>query len=100
MAEPLKHRIDAPLVRLCARHLARVHPAFPAAAFVHRATQGLDGLELKARVGHVAEALAATLPRDFAAAAAVLEASLAPARDDTDLGALVPGPAGLAGWVV
>lgn len=100
MAEPLKHRIDAPLVRLCARHLVRVHPAFPASAFVRRATLGLDGLELKARVQQVAAALAATLPADFGAAVDVLERSLAPARDDTDLGALVPGPAGLAGWIV
>jgi 3-methyladenine DNA glycosylase AlkC len=100
MAEPFKNWIDAKLVRVAAQHLRRVHADFPAARFVEMATNGLDALELKQRVAHVAAALAATLPGEFPAAAAVLERSLAPPRDDTDLAKLAPTDAGLAGWIV
>ncbi|MBL9075986.1 MAG: DNA alkylation repair protein [Planctomycetes bacterium] len=98
--EPFKNRFDAELVRTVARHLHRVWPRFPRAEFERCALDGLAALELKARVDHVATALAAVLPDRFADAAGVLERSLAPARDDTDLGALQPGPDGLAGWAV
>ena len=100
MAQPFKERISGELIRSAAAHLWRVWPEFPRRRFTARATDGLDQLELKARVAHVADALAACLPRDFDAAAAVLEASLAEARDDDDLKALVTGGDGLAGWVV
>ena len=100
MAEPFKNLIHAGLVAVAARHLGRVRADFPVAEFVRLACTGLEALELKQRVRHVANAFAATLPAGFADACAVLEASLAPARDDTDLKALVPGDAGLAGWIV
>lgn len=100
MAESFKERISAALIQSAAAHLRRVWPEFPRRRFVARATDGLDQLELKARVAHVADALAACLPEDFDAAAAVLEASLAAARVDDDLKALVTGDDGLAGWVV
>jgi 3-methyladenine DNA glycosylase AlkC len=100
MAEPFKERIDAALVRVLGRHLQRVAPEFPRRRFAARAVAGLAPLELKARVAHVADALAACLPADFAAAAEVLELSLAAARDDDDLKALVTGDDGLAGWAV
>jgi 3-methyladenine DNA glycosylase AlkC len=100
MAEPFKNWIDAALVDTAAAHLARAWRGFPRQRFVQLATTGLTARELKGRVQHVAAALAATLPVDFAAAADVIEASLAPARDDTELKALQPGPAGLAGWIV
>src|SRR5690606_10039923 len=57
-------------------------------------------LELKARVAHVSAALDAVLPTDFEQACAVIEGSLQPARDDTDLSALRTDDRGLAGWVV
>lgn len=100
MAEPFKNRIDANLLRMAARHLRRAWRKFPDRRFLALATDGLQELELKARVRHVAGALAAVLPEDFDAAATVLEQSLAPARVDDDLGALVPGDDGLAGWIV
>jgi 3-methyladenine DNA glycosylase AlkC len=100
MAAPFKDRIDAAMVRLLAARLGAKDAAFDAAAFAGRATAGLGPLALKQRVGHVAAALAATLPDDFAAACGLLEATLAPARVDDDLAALAPGPDGLAGWVV
>ena len=100
MAEPFKNLVDARLVRTAADHLVRAWPDFPTRRFVRQATTGLDELELKARVLHVREALAAALPDRFSAAADVLVRSLAPSRTDTDLSALQPGPDGLAGWIV
>jgi 3-methyladenine DNA glycosylase AlkC len=100
MAEPFKHRIDAALVATAARHLRRAWRAFPAERFRRLATDGLGDLELKTRARHVAQALAATLPDDFARACDVLEASLAPARLDDALDVLVTTDAGLAGWIV
>lgn len=100
MAEPFKHRIDAALVRTAARRLRRAWARFPRERFVALATDGLDALELKARVLHVAAALQVTLPADFAVAADVIEATLAPPRDDTSTGWMQPGDDGLAGWIV
>ncbi len=100
MAEPFKNLISAELVRTAARHLRRVSPGFPQQRFVHLASRGLEALELKQRVLHVTKALVATLPQDFAAAADVLEQSLAPASDDVDWSRNDPGDGGLAGWVI
>jgi hypothetical protein len=50
MAEPFKYLIAPDLVRTAAKHLGRVWPAFPRRRFVQLATDGLDALELKARV--------------------------------------------------
>lgn len=100
MAEPFKNLIGPAVVHDAAAHLARASRAFDRAAFETAALDGLDALELKARAVHVAKALAAALPADFAKAASILERSLAPARADDDLAALRSGPAGLAGWIV
>ncbi|MBX3462847.1 MAG: DNA alkylation repair protein [Planctomycetes bacterium] len=100
MAEPFKHRLDAALVRTLGDHLRRAWRRFPRDRFEREALAGLDALALKARVDHLAGVLATVLPPSFAAAAEVLERSLRPARADTDLGALQPGPDGLAGWAI
>jgi 3-methyladenine DNA glycosylase AlkC len=100
MAEAFKEWIGIELVRTMAKHLRRVHEGFPRERFVKLASTGLAELELKARVLHVADALAATLPSSFAQAAKILERSLAPPRSDADLSKLVPCDAGLAGWAV
>ena len=100
MAEAFKELISPASVRTTAKHLQRVDPSFPGERFVRRACKGLTELELKARVQHVADALADSLPDSFAKACDLLERSLAPARSDTDLSKLVPCAEGLAGWVV
>lgn len=100
MAEPFKNLVGPELVRTLARHLTRVDDGFPQRRFTRRALAGLEDLELKARVTHVAAALEEALPPDFAAACDLLERSLAPARDDDDLSQLEPSEHGLAGWVV
>ena len=100
MAEPFKNLINADTVRAAATHLKRAWPPFDARRFEALALQGLDELAMKARAMQLCAALEATLPADFEQAAAIIEASLAPARDDDDLAALRRSDAGLAGWVV
>lgn len=100
MAEAFKDWINPRLLRTMAQHLSRVHAEFPRVRFERLATIGLMELELKARVIHVADALAQCLPKAFGRAAMVLERSLAPERTDADLAKLVPCDLGLAGWAV
>ena len=98
--EPFKNFINTETIRTARRHLARAWPAFDGARFERLATDGLEALELKARVHHLAEALAATLPGDFAAAAEVIEASLATMLPPDSDDAPKPADDGLSGWVV
>ncbi len=98
MGEPFKNLLDGSLVRQAAAHLARHDAGFDAQAFERHAARGLDGLEMKARVMRIADALERTLSADFERAAAVLEASLAPPRET--LAEMRSGPDGLAGWVL
>ena len=78
MAEPFKNLVNRETVAEAARHLARVRPEFDQRRFTTLALAGLEQLELKARVLHLAAALAQTLPADFAQACDVIEAALAP----------------------
>lgn len=87
-ARPFKDRIDAKSIGRLAVALQRASPDFPADAFVRRASRGLGPLELKARIAHVADALAASLPADFPAAAESIERML-DARPQED---------GFGGW--
>ncbi len=78
MAEPFKNLVNRETVAEAARHLSRAWPRFDRARFETLAGAGLEKLELKARVLHLAAALAQTLPADFAHACDVIEAALAP----------------------
>ncbi len=78
MAEPLKNHYGPEIPRRIAREVARVHPAFPAPAFLRDALDGYEALELMPRGRKIARALAAHLPGEFAAAAEILVASLGP----------------------
>jgi len=108
MPEAFKNTINPTLVRAIGQHLARadarLQQGFDRAAFEARALPGLDALELKARVLQLADALVTTLPADVDAACTLMEAALGPAgradSDGSDLGTLVTGDAGLAGWGV
>jgi 3-methyladenine DNA glycosylase AlkC len=99
MAEPFKNFIDRALVGAAGRHLQQAWQGFDRPRFERLALDGLDALELKARAMHVADALEATLPADFEAAAHVIEAALAPPQDPDRDG--LPGGSGdgLAGWI-
>ncbi len=98
--EPFKNFINVQTVRDTSRHLHRAWPAFPRKAFESRASDGLAALELKARVMHLSLALEAFLPQDFAHAADVIEASLAPVADDAAPDQPRNPDEGLAGWAI
>ncbi len=100
MPEPFKNRFDAAAVRSAAGHLSRAWPGFDGERFVALATAGLDALELKARVLHIARALGETLPERFEAAADMLEAALAPAEPDDNASGSATSDSGLSGWVL
>ncbi|AQZ65003.1 DNA alkylation repair enzyme [[Actinomadura] parvosata subsp. kistnae] len=72
MAQPLKDLINERSVAVLADGLSAAWPAFPRARFTARALTGLDGLELKARVTHVAAALHDALPLPYPEAAALV----------------------------
>jgi 3-methyladenine DNA glycosylase AlkC len=76
--EPLKHLFGESLVDDLAKRLAAVEPRFRAASFRRKACEGLDGMEMMARVGHLADALHAALPAPPSRALAALTASLPP----------------------
>ncbi|MFO1265729.1 MAG: DNA alkylation repair protein [Rubrivivax sp.] len=102
--EPFKNFLHEGLVRQAAAHLARqaqrLHLRFDAEAFAAEAAQGLAALELKARAMHIAGALEHHLPADFAAAATLIEAALAPPAETEEAGQMPRGDAGLAGWIL
>ena len=81
----LKGFFSPSLVRRLAGDLARVHPAFDAAAFVAEASRGLAGLELLDRGRHIARAMARHLPRSYPEAVRVLLASLGPEHASDEL---------------
>lgn len=98
--EPFKNFINAQVVRDMAHHLHRAWPELARKVFEAHAIAGLADLELKARVTHLSLALEATLPTDFAHAADIIEASLAPVADDAAPDAPDKVDKGLAGWAI
>jgi 3-methyladenine DNA glycosylase AlkC len=82
MAQPLKELINAASVELLADGLSAAWAPFPRVRFVQAAVTGLDGLELKERVQHVARVLGTTLTPPFPQAAAVLRESTTRVRLD------------------
>lgn len=73
-----KDNIGRATVERLADAFRGAHPEFPRDAFVERATAGLDALELKARVDHVAAALVDALPGDFSVAAPIVSRAIGP----------------------
>jgi 3-methyladenine DNA glycosylase AlkC len=85
MADSLKTFFCPPLVRRLAADISRVHPGFPSRAFITRACDGLDALELLDRGKHIAQALAAHLPPEYPQALDVLLRSLGPEHGSDEL---------------
>lgn len=81
-------------VERLARNLTLGHPDFDARAFVADATRGLEALELKARVSHVAGAMARYLPKEFPLAIAGIRRAIA----DWDRGPASDPLRGFASW--
>jgi 3-methyladenine DNA glycosylase AlkC len=70
----LKHQLNHDAVEQIREIISVVHPGFDGPAFTRRATDGLEQLELKARVEHIVAALARHLPSGFCQTARILEA--------------------------
>jgi len=84
---PLKESaMNRERVESLGRDLSRVAPSFDATGFVATAMAQLPGLELKARISCVAEALATHLPADLGAATTIILAALPPHDDATFTG--------------
>jgi 3-methyladenine DNA glycosylase AlkC len=69
----LKDSLNAEAVQHIARSLKEIDPAFNHGGFTETALEGLDKLELKARVHHLIQALHQYLPTDFIQAAGILQ---------------------------
>ncbi len=89
MAEPLKNLLHPGLVTDMAGHISSHAPDFDAARFTRLATDGMAALELMQRAERIKDALAETLPADYAAAADILRKAL-PEN----------GTPGLTGWAL
>lgn len=94
--EPFKNRLGPDAVARIADAVADAHPGFARDAFAAAALDGLDALELKARVVHVADALAAHLP-PFAEAIPILLGTLG-APTDPEAPDATPDGSGLRGF--
>lgn len=97
MATPFKERINPAAITRVADALSAASPAFDRAAFITTATTGLEALELKARVEHVATALGQHLPADFGQATALLLSTLGEPVS-TDAPDAAPDESGLRGF--
>jgi 3-methyladenine DNA glycosylase AlkC len=85
VADTLKTFFSPSLVRRLAADVARVHPDFPARAFVRDACAGLESLELLDRGRHISRALGAHLPSAYPDAIDVLLRSLGPEHASDEL---------------
>ena len=94
-----KHLINAEKIAILAERLAGVIPDFDRAAFEARANDGLEGMELKARVAWVADAMHPHLDPDVPTAMGQLLASMGPPlTSDKDVtGSIMDWP--LLHWV-
>ncbi|MCF7764063.1 MAG: DNA alkylation repair protein [Verrucomicrobia bacterium] len=79
--EPFKNRINGALIERLGGETARAWASFDQAGFIACASRGLDSLELKGRVDHVARVWRGHLPDDYREALAIVLRSLPPEFD-------------------
>jgi 3-methyladenine DNA glycosylase AlkC len=73
----LKEQVNDAVVRTLADALVAASPDFPRAAFLAAAGDGLERLELKDRIRHVADAVQGALPDDVPTVVAVIDGAIA-----------------------
>jgi 3-methyladenine DNA glycosylase AlkC len=78
--EPFKNSISPTLVKLLSGHIGRNWPGFNEGAFLSETLDGLDDLELKARVDRIADGLQRHLPPDTRVRSSILRAVLHPVQ--------------------
>jgi len=88
--KPFKDEVGEPSIRLLGSAVAVQDPRFELGAFVTQATEGLDALELKGRINHIAAALDAGLAHQQPGAAFRLVARAAVALEPKSMWALWP----------
>ncbi|WP_417450769.1 DNA alkylation repair protein [Kordiimonas sp.] len=100
--EPLKNYFNETLIEQTAAIFSRDDAGFDQARFTEIATDGLERLELKARVEQIMRALDATLPTDFDVFADRVLASLHKSEDPSGEGLSFDGSGlmGFAAWPV
>ena len=98
MPEPFKNNFNKTLIANMGGHFAKAYPEFDKAAFIAKATNNLDGLKLKERSDQISAVMANFLPNDFARAAEIMLASLAP--EESAIGGADMNNRGVAGWAI
>lgn len=83
-SKPFKLWFDEALVQSMAARLSAVEPRFSSATFIEHGTRGLDSLEMMGRVGLLADALHAALPRPTRDALRALVASMPPPAESDE----------------
>ncbi len=79
-APALKEIFNLARIRLIAKELSVVYPAFDSKSFVSICGKGLDELSIMQRIDRISEAMHETLPHDFKRAVSILR-KLAPSLD-------------------
>lgn len=85
MAEPLKNSFGPEVPEKIARMVGAAYPSFDSGAFLARALDGYDGLELTPRAKQIASAMAEHLPADRGRALEIVIASLGPEIEESEL---------------
>lgn len=94
MPEPFKNEYNPTMIAQMGDHLQRVWKTFDKEGFVSKAAKGLDDLELKERISHIADALSVHLPNDYSQSVSILQQALAPENKDWQAGKEL----GITGW--
>lgn len=81
---PLKHLLGGEAIDCLAHNIKLVQPSFDTGSFSQQALAGIDELGILQRGQHIAQALRAHLPSQYADAIEVLLASLTPANTKTE----------------
>lgn len=81
---PLKHLLGGEAIDCLAHNIKLVQPSFDTGSFSQQALAGIDELGILQRGQHIAQALRAHLPGQYADAIEVLLASLTPANTKTE----------------
>ncbi len=82
MAELMKNSYGVDVAVRISKMIARVHPRFPASAFLADVRPGFLDLELMDRGRRIADALHTHLPSSFSKGASILTASMGPTQEE------------------
>jgi 3-methyladenine DNA glycosylase AlkC len=103
MPEPFKLQFNLSIINAMAKHIGdtsqNLEYEFERLAFIEKASENLDALELKARSNQIMNALLEYMPSDFMLALRIIKDALAPVSDDETILFESSGK-GLGGWMM